>query len=66
MNTYKAKELAGSAGKDSGRLQEDHRDRGKDSQGQRNENPAHISAVSRKKEGFRDTSRDRKSSLVSL
>lgn len=71
MNTYKAKELAGSVGKDSRRHQEEHRGGGrghkrKDSQGQQKENPAHIFAVSRQREGFKDTSWDPKSSLVSL
>lgn len=63
---YKVKELTGSAGKHSRRHQEDPRGRGKDSQELQNENPAHIFAVSRQQEAFKDTVLDPKSSLVSL
>lgn len=63
MNTYKAKELSG---KGQQQTSEDHRDRGEDSQGLWNGNPAHIFAISRQPEGFEDTSQDPKSSLVSL
>lgn len=63
MNSiYKAKEIAGSVGKDSRGHQKKHGGRGNGSQGQQN---VHFLVVSRQREGSKDTSWDLKSSLMS-
>lgn len=66
MNSrYKAKEIAGSVGKDSRGHQEERGGRGNSSQGQQNESPMHFLVVSRQREDSKDSSWDLRSRRMS-